>query len=196
MSLLKTAHELVRKELSPGDSVIDATVGNGLDTLFLAQQVYPDGKVFGFDIQQAAIDATTIRLQKTPYMNCLSLILANHANLESVIHLEYHGKIKACMFNLGFLPKGDKTIITETESTLRALNSAIKLLSPHGIISIMAYPGHEGGNLETDAVESWCKELNNSCFSLTTVLSDTPKPTAPRLWVVRNVNINELKQGE
>jgi Putative rRNA methylase. len=88
------------------------------------------------------------------------------------------------MFNLGYLPGGDKSIITLTDSTLTALTAAARLLAVNGIITLLAYPGHLGGDMETDQVEHWCKQLDSEQFAVETLYSAEPKDTAPRLFVI------------
>ncbi|MGZ8095816.1 MAG: tRNA (mnm(5)s(2)U34)-methyltransferase, partial [Methylosarcina sp.] len=100
------------------------------------------------------------------------------------IPAEFHGKINACMFNLGYLPGSDKSIITETATTLPALNAAVRMLSPAGILTVLAYPGHPGGAEETRQVEFWCERLDTAQFAVNTVFSVEHKSSAPRLFVV------------
>jgi 16S rRNA C1402 N4-methylase RsmH len=187
ISLVNAAHTIIRDVLHSGDIAIDATVGNGHDTLFLVEQISPAGRVFGFDIQQAAIDSTSIKAGAYCRMlpECLTLIQASHADMGEKIPLQYHGKISVCMFNLGYLPGGDKSVITQTDSTITALNIASQLLSVNGIITVLAYPGHPGGSLETDQVKNWCKQLNEDQFKTSIVYSSENKESAPRLFVIR-----------
>jgi hypothetical protein len=197
ISLVNVAHNLIREVLRPGDIAIDATVGNGHDTVFLVKQVSPSGKVFGFDSQQAALDSTWLNVEScfraaekacshAPLRpECLSLIHASHADMAEKIPVQYHGNISAIMFNLGYLPGGDKSIITQTDSTVTALNIAVRLLSSNGIITILAYPGHQGGDLETDRVNNWCKLLDEDQFKTSLVYSSVNKESAPRLFVIR-----------
>jgi hypothetical protein len=187
ISLVKEAHNLIKDRLHPGDIAIDATVGNGHDTLFLVEQVMPTGRVYGFDIQQAALDSTRSRCGPLSHPECLTLIHASHAFMAEKIPEQYHGKISAIMFNLGYLPGGDKNIITRTDSTLQALNNASRLLAIEGLITILAYPGHAGGNQETDQVRDWCGQLNTKLFSVNTVYSAEHKDSAPRLFTVRKI---------
>jgi hypothetical protein len=105
--------------------------------------------------------------------------------MDEKIPLQYHGKISVCMFNLGYLPGGDKSVITQTDSTITALNIASQLLSVNGIITVLAYPGHPGGSLETDQVKNWCKQLNEDQFKTSIVYSSENKESAPRLFVIR-----------
>ncbi len=186
ISLVNAAHNIIRDVLHSGDIAIDATVGNGHDALFLVEQVSPAGRVFGFDIQQAAIDSTRIKAGAYCKMRpeCLTLIQASHADMGEKIPLQYHGKISVCMFNLGYLPGGDKSIITQTGSTITALNIASRLLSGNGIITIMAYPGHQGGDLETDQVKNWCNQLDQDQFKISVIYSPENKESAPRLFVI------------
>jgi len=199
ISLVNVAHKLIKDVLHPGDIAIDATVGNGYDTLFLVEQVSPSGRVFGFDIQQAAIDSTWVKVKSCCRagkkacsntllrLECLTLIQGSHADMAEKIPVQYHGYIRACMFNLGYLPGGDKTIITRTDSTVMALNIASRILSSNGIITVLAYPGHQGGDLETDQVKNWCKQLDKDQFEISIVFSSEHKESAPRLFVIRKM---------
>ena len=196
ISLVNVAHNVIRNRLHPGDIAIDATAGNGHDTVFLLEQVSPSGKVYGFDIQQAAIDSTWAKVESCSRtgesarsnaplsLECLTLIHASHAEMAEKIPTEYHGKINAIMFNLGYLPGSDKSIITRTESTLSALASASRLLSGKGILTILAYPGHPGGDQETSVVKNWCKQLDEEHFSVSIFYSTENKVSAPRLYVL------------
>ena len=187
ISLVNTAHDLIRDILNPGDIAIDATVGNGHDTLFLAEQIAPSGHVYGFDIQQAAIDSTLEKFRQTRLSDYLSLIHASHADMSDEIPEHLHGKIRAIMFNLGYLPGGDKSVITLTDSTLAALSIASQILTVNGIITLLAYPGHQGGDQEADQVKNWCEQLDSQQFEVSTIYSTEHKDTAPRLFVIRKL---------
>ena len=188
ISLVNAAHNLIREVLHPGDIAVDATVGNGHDTLFLVEQVSPSGRVFGFDIQVAAIESTRAKVDShcnAPLSpESLTLIQASHADMSDKIPAHYHSNISAIMFNLGYLPGGDKRIITHTDSTVTALNSACRILSSNGIITVLAYPGHPGGDLETDQVKNWCKQLDEDQFKISIIYSSENKESAPRLFVI------------
>lgn len=187
MSLLKLAHQYIQNNLHAGEIAIDATIGNGHDTLFLAQHVGENGRVYGFDIQQAAIVATTEKLQHGQCLERVILIQASHAEMAAHIPVHHHGHINACLFNLGYLPKGDKRIITQTRLTLSALNAACQLLAPRGVITILAYPGHAGGDEETICVQQWGEQLDAQHFSVDTFFSAIPSPSAPRLLVIHKL---------
>lgn len=184
ISLLNLAHDLISDILRPGDIAMDATVGNGHDALFLAQQVDPSGHVYGFDIQQAAIDATLEKFRQADLCQ-LTLFHASHAKMSAKIPEQCHGNIKAIMFNLGYLPGSDKSVITRTESTLAALTAATQILAAGGIVTVMAYPGHQGGDTETGQVEQWMERLDSGQFTVETFYSTENKDTAPRLFVIR-----------
>ncbi len=185
ISLLSAAHDQLRDTLKPGDIAIDATIGNGHDTLFLAEQVSPSGHVYGFDIQPDAIAATRKKIPAL-LINSLTLFNVSHAEMANKIPVHLHGNIKAIMFNLGYLPGGDKSIITLTDTTLTALNVASQILTAdNGIITVLAYPGHSGGAEETDQVQSWCQQLDPNQFSFNTLYSTEHKDSAPRLFVIR-----------
>jgi Putative rRNA methylase len=167
--------------------VIDATVGNGHDTRFLLELVGTKGRVFGFDIQQAALDSTRAGLQGVQHEECLTLIHASHVNMHGNIPSPYHGKISAVMFNLGYLPGGDKRIITQADSTLVALSTASQLLSTEGIITVLAYPGHEGGEMETSQVKNWCFALNPKHYKVNFFESHADKTSVPKLFAITKI---------
>ncbi|MDD2761885.1 MAG: class I SAM-dependent methyltransferase [Methylomonas sp.] len=186
-SLSNAAHDIIREYLREGMAAIDATLGNGHDTAFLAQCVGLSGHVYGFDIQAQAVQATQARLQRQGLEGQTRLFQASHAEMPDLIPQVQHGRIQAVMFNLGYLPGGDKAVITRSESTLRALNAACGLLAVHGVMTVMAYPGHAGGDDETDAVERWAQVLDSAQFQHRIILSQHHRTGAPRLFVIRKL---------
>ncbi|WP_374088546.1 class I SAM-dependent methyltransferase [Methylomicrobium lacus] len=184
ISLVAKAHELIRARLRPGASAVDATVGNGHDTLFLLRQVAPRGRVYGFDIQRAALASAAAKINESALQACLTLINDSHARMLERIPKTDHGAIGAVMFNLGYLPGGDKAVTTRTDSTLAALSAASRLLGSGGIITIVAYPGHPGGAHETDRVGRWCKHLDCERFRVERIDAKANDEAAPRLFAV------------
>lgn len=183
-SLVNEAHKWVKQRLVSGDIALDATVGNGRDTVFLAEQVGLDGKVFGFDIQESALETACNKLKQANLLTCTTLIHASHADMSERIPVQYHGMIKAIMFNLGYLPGGHKSIITLAHSTIVALNAACRLLAADGILTVLAYPGHEGGELETEHVKQWHAQLNGKQFIGHKLTPGVLNPSAPILFVI------------
>ena len=154
------AHTLIRQRLHPGDWAVDATLGNGHDALFLSQLVGPEGHVFGFDPQEAAHEATkSCFISHDHPLDNLTLFLAGHETMgERLVGVET-SRIRCVMFNLGYLPGGDKQFTTATNTTLAALESATRLLPDGGLISVVVYPGHPGGAEEGQAVVSFLTNL-------------------------------------
>ncbi|WP_151732910.1 tRNA (mnm(5)s(2)U34)-methyltransferase [Paenibacillus tengchongensis] len=166
ISVLSFAHKLTAERLSAGGRAIDATVGTGADTLALARAAGPRGAVCGFDIQAAALRLAEERLRLArdeagAALAPVTLLLRSHAALLESVPEDWPGTVSAVMFNLGYLPsaEADKSIITETASTLAALDGALAVLRPGGIITAVLYPGHGGGADEAAAVEAWAAAL-------------------------------------
>ncbi|MCJ8013290.1 class I SAM-dependent methyltransferase [Paenibacillus sp. KQZ6P-2] len=163
LSVLSFAHKQIEGRLQPGDIAIDATVGTGADTVILAKLAGLRGHIYGFDIQERALELAKERFSREPADSLapVSLFLASHDLMMDYVPSEAEGCIGAVMFNLGYLPsqEADKNIITETSSTLRALQAALSLLRPKGIITIVLYPGHTGGDAEAAAVTAWASGL-------------------------------------
>jgi len=133
--------------------------GNGHDTAFLAQHTGDSGHVYAFDIQHQAIENTQRRLQQLELDQRVTLIKDSHEHFLTHLPVSYQGQISVIMFNLGYLPGSDKNCITRTASTLKALNQSLHLLNAGGALSVMLYPGHAGGQEETDAVLGWGSKL-------------------------------------
>jgi predicted methyltransferase len=155
LPLTRLVHELLATALQPGDLAVDATAGNGHDTLHLAQRVSPGGRVYAFDVQHRALDATAGKLYAAGLRDSVCLCRTGHQNLLRRVPGEWHGQVAAITFNLGYLPGGDKQITTAAASTLEALEQALQLLKNGGVLSVLAYRGHPGGQQEADAVQRW-----------------------------------------
>ncbi|SDE21714.1 Putative rRNA methylase [Paenibacillus sp. UNCCL117] len=159
VSILGFAHQLIEARLKPGEAAIDATAGNGVDTVFLARQVGAEGCVYAFDIQESALASTAARCAREVPDRQVELLHRSHAEMAAAIPEHWHGRIAAVTFNLGYLPGHDHSTITLPDSTLQALDSAAKLLRRGGVITIVVYSGHPGGETEAAAVDRWAAGL-------------------------------------
>lgn len=182
--LTDQAHQLIAAVLQLGETAIDATAGNGHDTLFLCQAVGPAGKVYALDIQQAALDQAAELLQQAGFSNC-EFVCGNHSQLKELVPADCPQKTAAIMFNLGYLPGGDHCQITKTDSTLPAIEAALLLLRPGGILTVLAYPGHPGGDSETTAVAERFKQLEASGYETEVIYAQSESVSAPRLFVAK-----------
>ena len=155
--VLPFSKRLISETVKPGETVVDATAGNGNDTLFLAELVGENGRVFAFDIQQAALVATETRLGELN--DRVKLILDSHANVDQYVTKPIGG----AMFNLGYLPYAeDLSIITKPDSTIEAIDKLLGMLKKGGMITISVYDGHEGGAEERDALLAYVKSLHQA----------------------------------
>jgi len=157
------SHFLLNRHIAEGDTVIDATAGNGKDTVFLAELVGNKGRVYAFDIQKIAITHTRELLEDKKLAGRVKLIQENHENMINCIDAK---EVEGIIFNLGFLPGGSKDIITKTDTTLSALKDGLKILSDGGLIVIVIYTEHPGGREEKKAILDFCKELNYKKYNV------------------------------
>lgn len=160
LPVLPFAHSLLEKAVKEGSFAIDATAGNGHDTVFLAKRVGKSGKVFAFDIQPEAVKRTKERLEKEGLVTRAELFCTGHEHAGECIPASLHGKISGAVFNLGYLPGSDKTVITRPESTIAALGQIFPMLETGGIIAVVVYHGHEGGAYERDRLLDYVKQLD------------------------------------
>ena len=177
------AHFYLRERISPGDRAIDATCGNGQDTLLLAELVGRNGKVWAFDVQEAAVVKTKERLADAGVEDWVELLHAGHERLKEFVA----EAVKAVIFNLGYLPSGDREIRTTAETTVAALEQAGNLLLPSGIILIAVYTGHEGGDEEWLAVKEWAEALSPLEFNVWQSRQLNRSEKAPFLVVVEKM---------
>lgn len=148
LSLRETQKELLRRHVFEGACVADFTMGNGNDTLWLSKAVGESGRVFAFDIQSRALENTRALLEKEACRDNYTLIHDSHHKLLDYIDC----KLDAGMFNLGFLPGGDKSLTTLRTTTLPAIEAAISIIKPGGCLMIAIYPGHTEGRLEGELI--------------------------------------------
>lgn len=156
------SHYLLQTHLDRGVRVIDATIGNGNDTLYLARLVGKDGLVWGFDVQKKAIKNTRNKLEKNNCEDRVQIIHDGHENMDKYIE----NKVSAVIFNLGYLPAGNKEVITRPETTLEALKISLTLLKPEGIIVLVIYTGHDGGKKELKCLLNYAKNLDHQNYNV------------------------------
>ena len=170
MSVLKNSlgqsHDIIKSVVTPGDSVIDATAGNGNDTAFLAGLVGTSGRVYSFDIQQKALDKTKAKLECINLLDRVTLIHDGHENMD----LYVKERVKAVMFNLGYLPGGDHSIGTKGRTTIEALEKAMGLIADDGIITVVIYYGGDSGFEEKNQVMDYLKTID--CKRFTVMMSN------------------------
>jgi len=141
--------------LKSDDIVIDATCGNGKDSLRLTELV-PQGHVYAIDIQETALQKAQALI---PHSN-ITYLLQSHVDLPSV-------QVKLVVYNLGYLPGGNKDLTTLTDSTLESLSRAAQIIVIGGALSITCYPGHPEGALEMGAVQNWVGSLDPEKWKIT-----------------------------
>lgn len=184
MRLTEKVHQILKGHLKPGDYAIDATAGNGHDTLFLAEQVGASGQVIAIDLQACAIESTRQRLTASKVDDRVVLYEGDHASqLESLVEGRSH-QIAAVVFNLGYLPGSDRIVQTQPDNTRRALNAAIRLLATGGWLCVIAYRGHPGGTEEARAVEDWMRTRQSAGNRVEYHLPPSDN-TPPVLWLLQ-----------
>lgn len=159
---LTISHDLVSRVVLPGDTVVDATMGNGNDTLFLAGLVGDTGRVFSFDIQEQALEKTRQKLLSTGVQDRVTLIRDGHQNMDRYVPKG----IKAVMFNLGYLPGGDHKLGTKADTTIAAIEKSLALLCCEGIVMVVIYYGGDSGFEEKEAVMSYFKTIDSKNYSV------------------------------
>ena len=179
IDLLQLEKQLLSPHLKQGGVCVDFTMGNGHDTLFLANAVGQNGHVYAFDIQQQALDNTRARLTEAGVIDRCTLVLDSHDRVMDYVK----EPICAGMFNLGFLPGADKSLTTLRKTTLPAVQAAMELLDSDGGLLIAVYPGHEEGRLEGEMLAEFFAEQSRFrfCASRFQILNS---PTSPFFFLI------------
>ena len=156
------AADYMIRSIREGDSVVDATMGNGKDTLFLCELVGEKGHVYAFDVQAEAVERTKERVQEAGFGERTTLFLAGHETMAQ--HVK--APVQAVMFNLGWLPGAEHIVTTKTDTTLEAVRAACDLIASGGIVTVCVYPGHEEGTRELSALLEYAAALDVRRFNV------------------------------
>ncbi len=172
---LLLAKDYWEKHLKADDFAIDATCGNGHDTLCLSA-LLPDGLVYGIDIQESALEKTRGRLRNAKNVR---LFRQSHAD-----PIPIPKPPRLIVYNLGYLPGGDKSLTTMTATTLQSLQQSLSILAADGALSITCYPGHDEGMREEREILAFVKDLNHSYHQWEFNLRSRARKLPPSLlWV-------------
>ena len=158
IGFLKFVKDIMAEKANPKGVYCDFTMGRGRDTLFLTS-LAPEGKVYAFDIQESALEQTRAFLDENGVTNA-ELILDSHHNFRKYVK----GEIDGGMFNLGFLPGGDRTRTTLRSTTMEAVKGAMEALKKGGVLGIAVYPGHPEGELEGEELQAYFKTVDKKDF--------------------------------
>lgn len=152
-------HAVLSPLIRAGDTVVDCTLGNGHDALFLAEAAGSGGRLVGFDLQPQALDRTREKLERAGIeRGRYSLIEADHAEIDRYVP----AGIGAAVYNLGYLPGSGKAIRTKRETSIRSIGKALELLRPEGVVSVTLYYGHQGGREEAEGVQEFARRLDHA----------------------------------
>ncbi len=162
LKALTFGHNKLAEIIKEGDVCLDATCGNGKVSLFLAECVGIAGKVYAFDIQERAILNTRSLLEKHNFQDRVTTFQENHAQIAERVKVP----LKAAVFNLGYLPGGEQDIITRPETTIKALQDVLSLLLAGGMLSIVIYSGHPGGQEEKEALQKFLADLEQDKYTV------------------------------
>lgn len=173
------AHQILSCRIREGDRVVDATCGNGNDTLFLARLVGPSGHVFAFDVQQKALERTRSQLEQESLGERVTLVAVGHERMGEYVRTPVRGIV----FNLGYLPGGDRNVTTRPFTTRAGIDAGLLLLLPEGIMTVAVYSGHDGGE-EGEDILRHCSSLDPRIWNVWVCRQGNRSTRAPFLVVI------------
>lgn len=163
LNALGLAHRFMAAHIRPGQTCIDATAGRGRDTLFLCRLVGETGQVLALDIQAEAVAATRQLLEAEGCAARARVLQLCHSRLGELAAPE---SVDGIMFNFGWLPGGDHTVFSQPETSVRAVEAALSLLRPGGVMSLCLYYGRENGTAERDALLRYLSTVDNRRYTV------------------------------
>jgi methylase of polypeptide subunit release factors len=181
--LTRVAADWIVAAIGEGAVAIDATVGNGYDTLFLAHAVGPSGQVIGFDVQKAALKNASELLRFTGMIDRVRLVLGCHSGIED--YLRNGRPVQIGMFNLGYLPRGDRSIVTRAATTLAAIDGLLRRLSVGGRITILSYRGQFSEPEEYEEVKRYLESVTG--VLVREIASQSGSEISPRLFLLEKI---------
>jgi len=179
-SAVQWARVFIHPALGNGSTAVDATAGNGQDTVFLAEGVGPDGRVYSLDIQEEALTRTLRLVSGKGMSERVKTILAGHQHLASLVM----APVDAVMFNLGYLPGGGREVVTAPDTTVSGIMAALSIINPGGRISIVVYTGHKGALEESQAVAGLLSGLDEKEFSVQKMVFWNSHKESPELYFI------------
>lgn len=179
LSALGFSKIYLTERLKFATAIVDATCGNGHDTLFIARNCRSDARIVAMDIQQLAVAATVSRLEANGLQNLVRVVHDSYENI-----CDYFERLDLAVFNLGYLPGADHAVTTSADTLLRALPRALQLLDSGGAVVVVGYPGHTAGRSECHELGLYLANLsqkayNCACFEM---LNQVNYP--PRLYII------------
>lgn len=150
-------HHFLENHVQPGNICIDATMGNGNDTLKLCKLVGNTGKVYAFDIQETAVTNTKKLLEDQEVIHIASLILDSHTHMHNYVQED---EVDCIVFNFGYLPSGDHSLSTKAATSIEAITQGLSLLRKGGLMTLCIYSGGDSGFEERDALLTFLKVLD------------------------------------
>ena len=182
------AMEITLRYVKEGDYVIDATCGNGHDTLCLAEAVGAGGDVLALDLQRQALDNSKALLAEHDWKQ-VCFAQANFADMKRYSSFAFPDqRPSAVIFNLGYLPGGDKSITTTVEDSLRGIQAALELIQYDGIVTVVLYSGHEEGAREKATILKFARALPSKDFHVVYAQMLNQQKNPPEvLWITKKM---------
>lgn len=162
-SALGIVHKILKMHIKPGDFCIDATCGNGHDSVYLCELCGKSGKLISIDIQEDAVTATKKALAENGFENMCDVVCSSHSKIDKFAK---PNSVDCIVFNFGWLPGGNHEIFTRAESSIPAIEKSLDILKPGGLLSLCVYYGRNNGYSERDAILDFVKNLDVAKYNV------------------------------
>lgn len=160
-SVLNIVNKLIDENIFEKNIVVDATLGNGFDSVKLLKKIGPQGKLYAFDVQEEAIENALVNFKEEGLLQYNYQIYNKSHDKIDLINEE----VDFIIYNLGYLPGGDKSITTKKETTIRSISKGLEILKPNGLMVIVSYHGHIAGKEEKLALEDFLTSLDQKRYN-------------------------------
>lgn len=155
---ISLCHDEVKKHLNKREIAIDMTVGRGNDTQYLCSVCK---RVYGFDTNSAAIVSTDDKLEKLGIRN-YRLICEDCQFFDEYVF----EKPAVIMYHLGHFDNLKDINVTESESIIKSLEKALKILKVGGLITVLSSVQTELCMKESAEVLKFCQTINPQVYDV------------------------------
>lgn len=157
----------------------DMTVGKGNDSKYILKNTQIE-KLYGFDIQKEAEIESKNLIGKDPRF---IFHLASHDKIDKYIK----EGLDLAIYNLGYLPGGNKEITTKYQSTIKSLEKTLDLLNKDGIVILTIYPGHPAGKIESEKIEAYLRKIDQKKYEIIKITYPTRPKNPPYIIVIQKI---------
>lgn len=162
-SMVAISHDFLKPALHKQARAIDATLGQGQDTLFFLKA--RAARIAAFEVQADVAARTMERIGSSK----VQVYLTGHEHMQESLPSDWVENTDAILFNFGYCPHENPQIQTRPKTSLEAVQQALTMLKVKGRMALVFYP-HEDWEEESALIEDFLMTLDPHVFAIQKVI--------------------------